>query len=43
MRQLFRELSDVGSSVFPYGNMIRYDRTLMNLTINYFVLGTKKR
>ena len=30
-----------GSTLFAYGNMIRYDPTLVNLTGNSFVLCTK--
>ena len=30
----------VGSTLFAYGNMIRYDPTLVDLTSNVFVLCT---
>ena len=29
-----------GSTLFDYGNMIRYDPTLVDLTSNFFVLCT---
>ena len=29
-----------GSTLFAYGNMIRYDPTLVDLTSNFFVLCT---
>ena len=38
-RQLLQELSDL-STLFAYGNMIRYDPTQVDLTSNFFVLCT---
>ena len=32
-----------GSSLFDYGNMIRYDPTLVDLTCNFFVLCTNMK
>ena len=31
------------STLFAYGNMIRYDLTLVDLTSNYFVLCTNMK
>ena len=39
IRQLLQELPDLGL-LFAYGNLIRYDPTLVNLTCNFFVLCT---
>ena len=30
-----------GSTLFAYGNIIRYDPTLVDLTSNFFVVWTK--
>ena len=32
-----------GSTLFAYGNMIKYDPTLVDLTSNFFVLYTNKK
>ena len=32
-----------GSAVFAYGNMIRYDTTLVDLTSDFFVLCTNMK
>ena len=32
-----------GSTLFAYGNMIRYDPTLVDLTSNFIVLGTNMK
>ena len=32
-----------GSSLFVYGNIVRYDRTLVDLTSNFFALCTNMK